>query len=228
MNKIIQELKKLENPSKAKLLSGFFKTAKGEYGEGDIFLGITVPQSRELVKKFKEVDYETIQDCLDSRIHEARFCGLILLSEKSKNEPEAAYNFFMKNTKNINNWDLIDVFTPKIVGNYLIDKKRDVLYEFAKSDNLWKRRISIISCFSFINDRDFDDAIKISSMLLNDEHDLIHKAVGWMLREVGKKDVNVLEKFLKDKYKRMPRTMLRYAIEKLPENKRKAYLNGRI
>jgi len=154
--------------------------------------------------------------------------SLIILIEKYNNSDEEdkgnIFSFYLKNTKNINNWDLVDISAPKVFGNFLFDKKKNVLYELANSKNLWERRIAIVSTFDFIRREEFADTLRIAELLLKDEHDLIHKAVGWMLREVGKRDVIILEDFLKEHYKEMPRTMLRYAIEKFPEEKRKIYL----
>jgi len=226
-----EELNNSGNKEKAKLLSGFFKTGKGEYGEGDIFLGIIVPIQRKIAKKY-ELELEEIQELLNSGIHEYRLSALFVLirkyeravKNKQEQEMKKIVDFYLKNTKNINNWDLIDLSAPKIVGNYLIDKPRDILYKLAKSKSLWEKRISVLSCFTFIREKDFKDALKISEILLKDKHDLIHKAVGWMLREIGKKNSAVEEDFLEKNCKNMPRTMLRYAIEKFSESKRKYYL----
>lgn len=224
------ELKKHANAKKAKALQRFFKTGKGEYGEGDIFLGITVPEQREIAKNYYAIKLEELQKLINSKIHEERMICLFILIEKYKKElwqeKIKIYEFYLKNAKQVNNWDLVDLSAPNIVGNYLIDKDREVLYKLAKSDNLWKKRIAILSCFSFIRNNEFDDAIKLAKILLYDKHDLMHKAVGWMLREIGNRDISVEESFLRVNYKNMPRTMLRYAIEKFPEDKRLGYLNG--
>lgn len=223
------ELNLLKNPEKQKILSSFFKTGKGQYGEGDIFLGIPVPQQRKVTKKFFNISLNDLQELLNSRIHEYRLTALLILVEKYKkanNETKSSiFNFYLKNTKNIDNWDLVDLSAPKIVGEFLSDKDKSILYKLAGSINLWERRISILSTFTFIRNNSFDDALKISQLLLKDNHDLIHKAVGWMLREIGKRDQNIEEKFLKKYCSKMPRTMLRYAIEKFDEKKRKYYLN---
>lgn len=219
---ITNELKQLSNPKKAKIYQRFFKTGKGEYGEGDIFIGLTVPEQRQVAKKYKEVSLKEIQALLDSSIHEHRLTGLIILTYKELNKQ--VYEFYMKNIKAVNNWDLVDLTCHRIIGKYLLDKDRKILYKLAKSKNLWERRIAIISCFAFIDKNDFKDALKISEILLNDKHDLIHKAVGWVLREIGKKDLKQEEKFLDKYHKTMPRTMLRYSIEKFPEEKRKYYM----
>jgi len=226
-----KEIKKAANPGKAKILQRFFKTGKGEYGEGDIFLGITVPKQRKIVREFKDkITLKDAEELLNSEIHEERLISLLLLIEKYKKanfeEKREIFNFYLKNTGNINNWDLVDLSAPGIVGDFLLDKDRQILYELARSDNLWQKRIAIISCFAFIRNNDFKDALAISKILLKDKHNLIHKAVGWMLREIGKRNQQILEKFLQKHYKNMPRTMLRYAIEKFPENLRKRYLNG--
>lgn len=230
LDKIIENSK---NPKKAKVLQRFFKTGSGQYGEGDIFLGITVPIQRKIVKDFKDkTDSNDVGGLLNSKVHEKRMIGLLILIEHYKNANEEKkkkiFEFYLDNARNnnINNWDLVDLSAPNIVGNYLIDKNREILYGLAESKNLWEKRISIISTFSFIRKNDFNDCLKISEILLKDKHDLIHKAVGWMLREVGKKDINVLLGFLKIHYKQMPRTMLRYAIEKFDKKEREKWLKG--
>lgn len=228
LQELIKKLQEARNPQQAVILQRFFKTGVGEYGEGDKFLGIKVPIQKEIAKKYSGLNIAGIQKLLDSKIHEYRLVGLLILVNKFKHSDENGkgdiFNFYLKNTKNINNWDLVDLTSHKIVGEFLKDKKRDKLYELAESKDLWEKRISIISCFVYIKDHDFKDALRISEILLNDKHDLIHKAVGWMLREIGKKDQQVLEDFLKKHYKNMPRTMLRYSIEKFSEEKRKFYL----
>ncbi len=228
LEKIKKDLQSLANPEKARLLQGFFKTGKGEYGEGDIFLGIMVPQQREIAKRYKDLSLNDIQQLLKSKIHEHRLTSLFILIDNYQKADqitkEEIFKFYLKNTKNINNWDLIDLSAPKIVGHYLLDKPRDILYKLAKSKSLWEKRISILATAQFIRNNQFEDTLRISEILLNDSHDLIHKGVGWMLREVGKKDRKVEESFLKKHYKIMPRTMLRYAIEKFPEGKRKFYM----
>ena len=234
MTSIKQELKKRANPKKAKLLSGFFKIGKGHYGEGDVFLGVMVPQSREVARQFLNLELKEVERSLFSKFHEERLVALLILVEKykrgNKNVKEEIFNFYLKNTKWINNWDLVDLTSHKIVGEWLLDKDRNILYELAKSENLWEKRISIISCFAFIRNNDFKDALEISKILFNDKHDLIHKAVGWVLIEIGKINLKAEEKFLQEegRYKNMPRTMLRYAIEKFDESRRKKYLKGEI
>jgi 3-methyladenine DNA glycosylase AlkD len=226
------KLLQLASKDKAKILQGFFKTGPGEYGEGDIFLGITVPVLRKLSKEHDALPVNEVVLLLRSSVHEERLLALMLLVNAfAKGEEKLRkkiYDLYLKNTRYINNWDLVDLTAPNIVGSYLLDKSRKPLYDLAKSKNLWKRRISILATFQFIKQHDFDDSLKISKILLIDEHDLIHKAVGWMLREVGKRSLSVEERFLKQHYKKMPRTMLRYAIERFPETKRKKYLNGKV
>ncbi len=227
-----KELEELKNPEQAEVAKRFFKTSQGEYGEGDIFLGIKVPVQRNIAKKYSGLSFPKIQELLKSKIHEHRLVALIILNEKYKKavEEEKAniFNFYLKNTKNINNWDLVDLSAPNIVGHFLFDKKKKILYDLAISENLWERRIAIVSTYAFIRKEDFEDALRIAEILLENKHHLIQKAVGWMLREIGKKDEAVLEDFLKKHSKIMPRTMLRYAIEKFDEEKRKKYLLGNI
>ena len=221
-----QELKKLGDSKQAKLLSGFFKTGKGEYGEGDIFLGIKVPVQRKVAKKYADLSLKDTKELLNSKIHEHRLVALFILIEKYKKseKKKEIVDIYLKNTKKINNWDLVDLSAPQILGDFLLDNNRATLYKLAKSKNLWEKRISIVSTWTFIRENQLDDTLKISEILLTDNHDLIHKAVGWMLREVGKKNQAIEEKFLKKHHKTMPRTMLRYAIEKFDENKRKFYM----
>lgn len=233
-----KELKKLANLEKAKLLQGFFKTGKGEYGEGDVFLGVMVPQQRELVKKFwKDINLKEVGELLSSKFHEERLIALLVLVkryEKLAEERKEIFDFYLKNTKQINNWDLVDLSAPNIVGRYILETGRENpfnngrLISLSHSDSLWERRISILATFYFIKNKRFVESLEIAKILLDDKHDLIHKAVGWMLREIGKKDQKIEEDFLKKYYKKMPRTMLRYAIEKFDEKKRKMYLNGAI
>lgn len=223
-----KELKKLGSLERAKSSLRFFKTGKGQYGEGDKFLGITVPEQRKVAKKFKDLPLTEVKKLLWSKIHEDRFVALEILvfkyKEGSETERKKIVNFYLKNRKQVNNWDLVDTSAYLILGNWLLDKDRSILYKLAKSKNIWDRRIAIVSTFEFIRNKQFEDTLKISETLLGDSHDLIHKASGWMLREVGKKSSPTLEKFLKKHAKIMPRTMLRYAIEKFPEEKRKEYL----
>ena len=226
---LIKDLLKEKNSEKAKLLSGFFKTGKGQYGEGDEFLGIMVPVQRTIAKKyFSYVTLEEVKKLLAGKYHEFRLTALIILTLKVKKADEKLkkqyFNFYLANSKFINNWDLVDVTCRDIIGNYLLDKGRSILYSLARSKNIWEKRIAIISTFAFINKGDFADSLKIAEILIHDKHDLIHKAVGWTLREVGKKDQKLEEAFLKKHYETMPRTTLRYAIEKFPKTKRDFYL----
>jgi 3-methyladenine DNA glycosylase AlkD len=229
---IRSKLKKHANKDKAKLLQGFFKTGPGEYGEGDIFLGINVPTLRKLSKEHDGIKLPEMVKLFKSTIHEERLLALLMLVRAFSKGDEALkkeiYDLYLKHTRYINNWDLVDLTAPNIVGTYLLERSRKPLHEMAKSNDLWKRRISVLATFAFIKQNDFYDALKIANALLADEHDLIHKAVGWMLREIGKRDLYEEEQFLKSRYKDMPRTMLRYAIERFPETKRKKYLNGKI
>lgn len=228
LEELKKELEEIADPERAKILQRFFKTGKGQYGEGDIFLGIMVPVQRQIAKKY-DLELDEIQNLLNSEIHEHRLVGLLILINKyNKGNGKEIFDFYLNNVSKINNWDLVDLTAPKIMGNWLLNKPKDILYELAKSDDLWMRRISVISTFTFIKEKQFDDAFKISEILINDKHDLIHKAVGWMLREIGKKDELILENFLRKNYKNMPRTMLRYAIEKFDEEKRQKYLKGEI
>ena len=228
LTQLKKELKELSDPKQAEVLQRFFKTGKGEYGEGDIFLGVKVPGQRKVANKFGELFLEDIEKLLNSKIHEHRMTALFILIRQykkgSESEKNKVFNFYLKNTKNINNWDLVDISAPKVFGDYLLNKPRNILYKLAKSDNLWERRIAIISTFTFIRNNEFRDTLKIAEILLNDKHDLIHKAVGWMLREVGKRDQKTEEEFLQKYYLKMPRVMLRYAIERFEERKRKFYL----
>jgi len=226
-----QELKKAANPKKAQLLQRFFKTDKGEYAEGDIFLGIVVPIQRKIAKNNLDLSMDELEQLLNSKIHEERLISLFILIDKYKRLPDLRdkiFELYLKNAKQVNNWDLVDLSAPNIPGIHLLNKDKNVLYSLANSNNLWEKRISVLSCFTFIKYRSFDDALKIAEIHLNDKHDLMHKAVGWMLREIGKRNLQVLEDFLKKHYKQMPRTMLRYSIEKFPENKRQSYLKGKI
>ena len=225
-----KDLRNLADFEKANILQRFFKTQKGEYGEGDIFLGIVVPNIRKVAKNYKDLKFSEVKKLLYSKIHEERLCALLILVDKFENgndlEKIKIFDFYIKNARQANNWDLVDLSSPRIIGKYLVDKPKDILYKFAVSKNLWEKRISIISTYTFIKKGKCEDTFKIAEILMEDKHDLIHKAVGWMLREVGKISLKDEEKFLKKYYKKMPRTMLRYAIEKFPEEKRIIYLKG--
>ena len=229
---IIKEAKKYHNHEKTAILERFFKTGPGQYGAGDVFWGLSVPQSRIIAKKYKDLSLVEVKKLLASPVHEIRLIGLLILVEQFINgdviKQRIVSHFYLKNTKYINNWDLVDVTCPRIVGEHLLDKDRSILYTFAKSKDLWKKRIAILATFTFIREKQFEDTLNISKILLKDEHDLIHKAVGWMLREVGNKNQKVEEEFLKKHYLKMSRTMLRYAIEKFEEKKRQSYLKGNV
>jgi len=230
VRKIRRKLQQLGSKDKAKVLQKFFKTGPGEYGEGDVFIGIRVPDLRRLVKEYQDITIKEVVQLLSSMIHEERFFALLILVSKYSKGDETVkkriYELYLQNTQFINSWDLVDGSAQHIVGAYLMDKGKKPLYLLAKSKNLWERRIAILSTFHFIKHDNYAETLKISKILLSDEQDLIHKAVGWMVREIGKRHMLTEEIFLKKHYKRMPRTMLRYAIEKFPESKRQKYLRG--
>ena len=229
---IQRKLQELGRREKAKVSQRFFKTGPGEYGEGDVFIGVKVPELRKLAKEYQKITVKEVKQLLRSAIHEERLLALFILVRKyskgNETEKKRIYELYLKNTQFINNWDLVDSSAHHIIGAFLVDKSKEPLYSLAKSMNLWERRISIISTFHFIKYDKYAETLKISEILLTDEQDLIHKAVGWMLREIGKRHMPTEEKFLRKHYKRMPRTMLRYAIEKFPEDKRQRYLKGKI
>ena len=224
------ECVKLKNPAKAEVLQRFFKTGKGQYGEGDIFLGIMVPEQRSLVNKYwRGLNLSDLKKLLASRYHEHRLIALLAAVKKyqkgGEGEREKIYRFYLSQTDRINNWDLVDLSAPNIVGEELLDQDRNILYRLAKSKKLGERRIAILATFTFIRKGESRDALALAKALLADKHDLIHKACGWMLREVGKRcGEKHLLRFLDTHHKNMPRTMLRYAIERLPESLRKHYL----
>ncbi len=233
IEQIKKELKNKADSKQAEILQRFFRTNKGEYGDGDIFLGIKVPTQREIAKKYLGMPLIKIQELLNSKIHEERFTGALILVykyEQASEEKANIVNFYLKNAKKFNNWDLVDLTAPKILGNFLIDKtfERKILYELAKSENLWEKRISIVSTFAFIKNNKFKETLEISEKLLGDGHDLIQKAVGWMLREVGKRNEEILKEFLKKHYEKISRITLRYAIEKFNEKERKEILVGKF
>lgn len=225
-------LRKLADPERAEHSARYFKTGQGQYGEGDRFLGIRVPEIRTQVKKCEAISLADIQSLLLSVFHEERLFALLLLVRKFKKgnvqEKSAIYDLYLKHTQRVNNWDLVDSSASQIVGSQLETRDRTLLYKLVKSASIWERRIAIISTFHFIRHDQYEDALKLAGQLLQDKEDLIHKAVGWMLREVGKRNVAVEKDFLRLHYKTMPRTMLRYAIEKFPEQERKQYLAGEI
>jgi 3-methyladenine DNA glycosylase AlkD len=223
-----KELNSLGSPAKAKSSAWFFKTGKGEYGEGDMFLGVSVPEQRKIAKRHINLPLSDVQSLLKSKVHEYRFTALEMLVFKfeavGEKDKERIFRFYLKNSHLVNNWDLVDTSAPYIVGAYLLHRPRHVLYAYAKSKNLWQRRISIVATLAFIRDNLFSETLAISELLLADPHGLIQKAVGWMLREVGKRDEKVLKDFLEKNHASMPRTALRYAIERFPEKIRKQYL----
>lgn len=229
---ILSALVEMADPERAAGSEGFFKTGKGGYGEGDRFLGIPVPKTRLLVRRFRGSEISSYEELLNSPLHEARLFSLIALGEEFKRAGEdqrkIIFDLYMKNTHRVNNWDLVDTSAPHIAGAWLYDRSRKPLYKLAVSTSIWDRRISVIATQFFIRKGDFSDTLKISDILLNDREDLIHKAVGWMLREVGNRDRKTEEDFLRTRYKVMPRTMLRYAIEKFEPDLRKRYLRGLI
>ncbi len=224
-----KRLREYSDRKKALLLQRFFKTGPGGYAQGDIFIGVMVPYTRKVVKEFRDISLKETEKLLHSPVHEDRLAALLIMVSKFRSDREAErkriYRLYLKNHAFINNWDLIDLTAPHIIGGFLSGKDRKVLFSLARSESMWKRRMSVLATFYFIRDNDFCDSIKIAEMLLDDREDLIHKAVGWMLREVGKRREHLLEVFLDKHVNVMPRTMLRYAIERLPEAKRKAYLN---
>lgn len=226
---IINELKSCSNKEYADHHQRFFKTGKGEYGEGDLFYGLRVPDVRKIAKKyFRIINLEEIEELIQNPYHEFRLSAVIMLVLKypksSTTEQEKIYNLYLNNVNYINNWDLVDVSAQYIVGPFLFKKDTQKLWELAKSDHLWSQRISILSTFYFIRQGVYSNTIELSEHFLTHKHDLMHKATGWMLREVGNKDVETLYTFLDKYHKIMPRTMLRYAVEKLPEEKKKIYM----
>lgn len=231
LDEIRTELNELASPEKAEILQRFFKTGPGQYGEGDVFLGVKVPELRKLVKKHGGLPMADVRRLLKSKIHEERLLALLILVAAYRAGTEATqkriYELYLKNTRWINNWDLVDLSAEHIVGAYLADKSRKPLDELARSEMLWERRIAVLATFHYIKQGEFTPTLKIAKVLLRDREDLIHKAVGWMLREVGKRDLGTEEAFLKKHYQEMPRTMLRYAIERFPETKRQRYLKGK-
>ncbi|HYE59873.1 MAG TPA: DNA alkylation repair protein [Candidatus Kapabacteria bacterium] len=221
-------LKTAGNPKRAMISRRFFKTGKGEYGEGDIFLGITVPMQRRIAKAYTHLSLSDLALLLKSPIHEYRFVALVILILQFKKADDRGQKkiaaFYLKYRVWVNNWDLVDTSAPYLLGAYLMDKEKDVLYRLAVSRKVWDRRIAIIATQYFIQHGSYDHTMKIAEVLLHDTHDLIHKAVGWMLREVGKRSLETEEQFLRIHHKDMPRTMLRYAIERFPKEKRELYL----
>jgi 3-methyladenine DNA glycosylase AlkD len=227
---ILQELFSVANPEKAKFLQRFFKTGKGQYAEGDCMLGIIVPLTRDIVKKSPKLPFSEIQPLIDSEFHEVRLAGFLFLVKQFKKaqeqERKEIFDFYLHNARKANNWDLVDVTCRDVIGSYLLEheESRGVLYQLAESDNLWEQRIAIVSTWAFIKHKQYDDTLALSEKLLPHKHDLMHKAVGWMLREVGKKDRETLVVFLEQHHKKMPRTALRYAIEHFSPEERACFM----
>lgn len=230
MSALKQALLQLANPERAIQTAQFFKTGKGQYGEGDIFIGLSNPQVQTLVKEhWKATNIADIQQLINDKIHELRFAGLlVLVAQFPKSSPiqqQEIINFYVKNIRQINNWDLVDSSAYKILGKFLLNQPdRQILYDLANSEHLWSERVAVVSTLEFIRNGQFSDTFNLSEKFLSHKHDLIHKACGWMLREVGKRDELALEEFLDENLKKMPRTMLRYAIERMEEGKRLRYL----
>lgn len=219
----------LANEEKRNILQRFFKTGEGEYGAGDIFLGIPVPETRKVAKSYQHIPLTDVETLLQSKEHECRLCALEILIFRYKNkrsqEQEAVFNMYMKNLQYVNNWDLVDLSAPKIVGAYLEKRDRSMLYKLAESDTLWKRRVSVITTLAFVRNNDLKDAFALCEILLNDKEDLMRKAVGWVLRETGKKDEELLKAFLTDNISKLSRTSLRYAIERFTPEERSYFMN---
>lgn len=232
IQQIQAELAALANPERASKQQRYFKMGAGEYGEGDIFRGIRMPVLRGLCKKYKHIKLEEAEDLLTSAFHEDRLLALLLFVQLYRKgnaqQKQQVYDSYLRHTTLINNWDLVDTSAYHIVGPHLMQRDKAPLYQLARSSLLWERRIAIIATLHFIRQRHFDTTLHVATILLHDREDLIHKAVGWMLREVGKRHLPTEEAFLRPVYKQMPRTMLRYAIEQFPKEKRKRYLKGKI
>ncbi|MDK2858755.1 MAG: hypothetical protein PWQ29_1422 [Verrucomicrobiota bacterium] len=230
LENITKQLQSLGRAAAAEQAQRFFKTGPGQYGEGDIFLGIRVPVLRTVAKEYDPVALNTAVELLQSPFHEVRLLALLILVRQYQRGGREAeiYRAYLGNTHRINNWDLVDSSAEQIVGVHLFKRSRKPLIKLASSQCLWERRIAIVATFHFIRKNQFDDTLALADILLKDSEDLLHKAVGWMLREVGKRDLKIEEDFLLPRYKTMPRTMLRYAIERFPELRRRAYLNGTL
>lgn len=239
---IQSELEFLSDNEKRQILPRFFKTGKGEYGKGDKFIGVTVPNIRNVAMLHLDTNNNEIEELLHSQWHEIRMCALMIMVENCKltrkskwiklhSEKQGEdlrkklFQLYLKHTDRINNWDLVDLTAPTIVGNYLKDKDRDILYKLAKSPLLWDQRIAVVSTYAFIRENDFKEIYSLAEILIHHKHDLMHKAIGWMLREAGKRDKPLLMDFLDIHCKEMPRTMLRYSIEKFPESERQYYMS---
>ena len=221
---ITSELQALSNAEKREIFPRFFKTGKGEYGEGDRFLGVTVPNIRAIAKQYKNISLNEIRELMQSEWHEVRLCALLIMVEKSKKKDEALrqqlFDLYLSQTDRINNWDLVDLSCRFIVGEYLLDKSRDILYQLAQSPLLWDNRIAIVSTYAFIRKGQLEDTYALSDLMMYHPHDLMHKAIGWMLREAGKRDSERLYDYVMSHRADMPRTMLRYAIEKFSPKER--------
>ncbi len=233
MQSIQKELKKYSSEERRKINLRFFKMGKGHYGEGDTFIGVTVPDCRTVARTFLDTSLPELKKIMNSPIHEERIVGLFILVEnykkaKEEREKKRIVDFYLENKKGVNNWDLVDLSADKILGAYLLDKDKKILYHLVDSTHLWDRRIGIISTFAFIRNMQFKDTFALCEKLLSDKHDLMHKACGWMLREIGKRDEKALDGFLKKNHSKMPRTTLRYAIERFSPTKRKSYLSGNV
>jgi 3-methyladenine DNA glycosylase AlkD len=227
------EMRLEADPAKAKVLAGFFKTGKGQYGEGDVFLGLTVPVSRRLAERYRDLGLVDVERMLHAKVHEERLIAFLILVGKFKRGDAKAkreiYAFYLEHADYANNWDLVDLSADKIVGAWLLEHpSRTTLPMFARSGNLWRRRIAMVATLAFIRAGNYGPTLAVADLLMKDPHDLIHKASGWMLREVGKRDKGTLERWLRPRYRKMPRTMLRYAIERFPETQRKRYLAGKV
>ncbi|WP_080902785.1 DNA alkylation repair protein [Parabacteroides sp. Marseille-P3160] len=225
---ILNELLSIANPEKATFLQRFFKTGPGQYAEGDVFLGIVVPLVRNVAKANRQTPLAELEQLIESEYHEARLCALLILAEQFKkatpDERKTLFAFYLDHTTRINNWDLVDVTCPHVVGTYLIDKDRSILYRLAESRNLWEQRIAVVSTIVFIRRGEFRDTLAFVELLKGHPHDLMHKALGWMLREIGKKDRHTLTEWLEAHATELPRTTLRYAIEHYPEPQRLYFL----
>lgn len=233
-DQIKQELNQYINPEKAAFLPGFFQAFPGGYGEGDRFIGVSVPDQRKTARKFfRFITLIELENLIQSKFHEHRLTAILILvlkyeKTKTRQEKEELVNFYLANLSFINNWDLVDSSAPKILGDYLFNRDRTLLYQLAASGDLWKQRIAVLATYYFIKNNDFNDTLKLADILIEHDHDLIHKAVGWMLREIGNRDFDVEFDYLKTRYQKMPRTMLRYAIEKFDPGLRKKFLAGLV
>jgi 3-methyladenine DNA glycosylase AlkD len=228
---VIDSLQLLADEEKSAFAQRYFKTGEGEYAQGDVFWGIKVPETKKVAKEYRLLPLEEVEKLIGNTVHEVRLCGWLIVVEQCKRaeaaEWEILINFYLTHLDFVNNWDLVDVSSHAILGKYLLAKPpRDILYTLANSDNLWKQRIAIVSTLAFIRKNDFTDTLTIAELLLGHQHDLIHKAVGWMLREIGKRDYACMMRFLKTHYAQLPRTTLRYAIEILPDDMRQKILQG--